>query len=579
MIEEATLYANLYVETSPIQTTASWTNHIADVRDVSLTRGGIEDLVGVSSLAPGSGTITLVETSATILPGYWVRIRYSSSIIWAGYVQDVSVAYTFIDGVTYAVTTLTVLDWAAWIAQFSTSGLESAWYADIRRGQINTVADGTPVLLRPPVGIPPANYVFDELIGERTLAEILDISATTINGYWKPMLAVPTGSGAGINEIIDIYNSTSSSNIALTDGTHTGSPTNLMDYVDLEVATRTSQVSNSVTVNNHWGLNGDDTVVTYSASDSTSIATYGSRFASIETNTPVFNFLTSREVNLFPYPSFEDFDQEYTDSIGYYTAEQPALDAAGAWTAWNGDYAARGYVNTASPAIAVPPNQRVAVTAGTTYYGFGYGAASNGSSNRGRFYMVWYNEAGAQISVSYGSYVTFTSLKTWYKCSMSAAAPAGALYARVGIQHSRTTGANVAVGEKHWTDGIYFGTENAATWFSGDTADTSSKLYFWYGTPNASESSAVTNNLATIATSFLTANKTPYYSPFTVRVNAQANLTAAVLIDLYKSIYIWFDSHRWTSVVTGITHNININPDGTTRWMIDLNIRPSAYTI
>jgi hypothetical protein len=119
----------------------------------------------------------------------------------------------------------------------------------------------------------------------------------------------------------------------------------------------------------------------------------------------------------------------------------------------------------------------------------------------------------------------------------------------------------------------------ATAWFSGDTTDTSSYLYFWNGEPGQSKSGQVTNNLATIATDFLTANKDPFYSPFTVRLNAQSNLTATVLLDLYYSIYIWFDSHRWTATITGISHNITINPDGTTRWMIDLNIRPSAYTI
>lgn len=580
MIEEASLYANLHVETSPIATTATWTDHIASVRDISLTRGGVEDLVGVSNVQPGSGTISLVDFAGTIAPGYWVRIRYSSSIIWAGYVQDVNVSYTFIYGETYAVTTLTVLDWAAWIAQFSTGGLDSAWYLQLRIQDINSVADGNPLITHNPGGIPPAGYVFDELLGDRSLSEVLDISATTINGYWKSVLNVPTGSGLGIGDIIDLYNQISSSNIALTDGTHTGSPTNLMNYVDLEVATRTSQVSNSVVIQNHWGLNAEDTVVSYSASDSTSIAAYGSRLATIETNTPVSGFLAYEAINLSTMPSFEGTDYELTSTNFYTSIEQPALDAGGAWSAYSGTNALRAY-NLAGTGTNTSQgwNERIRVTAGTTYYAIAYAATTGSGSIRARTRIDWYNEANTLLSTSYGSFVSLSSFKTWYKTSTSAAAPTNAVFARVTVYFDRGGASTFVTGTKLWVDGVYFGTTNVTNWFDGNTADSSSYLYFWRGDDNSSTSQMVTNNLTDISTSFLNSNKTAFYSPFTARLNAQANLTAAVLIDLYKSVYIWFNSHRWTSVVTGITHNININPDGTTRWTIDLDIRPSAYTI
>jgi hypothetical protein len=582
MIQESSLYSNLYVETSPVQTTASWTNHIETVRDISLTRGGVEDYVGVGAGIPGSGTITLVDNTATINPGYWIRVKYSTSIIWAGYIQDVNINYTFIDGVGYTVKTLTVLDWAAWIGQFSTTGLDAAWYLAIRQGDINTATGtgGTVVVVNTPGGLPPAPYVFDALPGDRSLADVLDISATTINGYWRSRLEVPTGSGTGLDNLINLYNQYSLSNVALTDGTHTGTPTNLTPYVDIEVGTRTSQVSNNVIVQNLWALNGELNQIDYQASDATSIGTYGSRLASITTNTPVFNFLNTREVNLFPYPSFEDYLNRTEDTNFYYSAEQPALDSAGAWTAYDGDWAYRAFAKTtAVTTVALPLSEVVEVTAGETYYGFAYAAASAGLNSRARFFIQWQNDVQGIISTTYGSYVNHTSLKTWYKTSGSATAPAGAVYARVGLQFSRTTGANIGANSKYWTDGMYFGKENAATWFSGDTPDTSTTLYFWYGTPNQSISQKCTNNLATLATTFLTNNKNAYYSPYRIRLNAQANLTAVVLLDIYNQCYVWFDSHRWTSVVTGISHNISINPDGTTRWMIDLDIRPSAYTI
>jgi hypothetical protein len=199
------------------------------------------------------------------------------------------------------------------------------------------------------------------------------------------------------------------------------------------------------------------------------------------------------------------------------------------------------------------------------------------SSMAARADIRWYDINGATISTSSGTAATLTST-AWSRRSVTATAPANA--------YSAVMFATVVFSGTNNTSNRYFSTAaqfqegaTATTWFSGDTTDDSSYLYFWNGDPGQSSSNQVTNNLATITTAFLTANKDPFYSPFTVRLNSQSNLTATVLLDLYKSIFIWFDSHRWTATIAGISHNITINPDGTTRWMIDLNIRPSAYTI
>jgi hypothetical protein len=598
VIEEASLYANLHVETSPIAVTAVWTDHISKVRDVSLTRGGIEDLIGVSNTEPGAGTISLVGLTATIQPGYWVRVRYSSSLIWAGYVQDVTVNYTFIEGTTYEVTTLTVFDWAAWIAQTSTEFMDRAWYTDIRRGDINTLAEGSPILLRAPGGIPPAPYVFDQLTGLRTLAEVLDISATTINGYWMSRLKEPTGSGSGISQLIDIYNIVSSAGLALTDGTHTGTPTNLAYYSEIEVATRTSQVSNSVTVNNHWTLNDTDTVNTYSASDATSIAAYGSRFASIETNANVFQNLSYQAINIVPNPHLAYSSDYLLSGTGNLTLNRQLLTdmATGAANFLTlgttqpvtdgGDYVAVGRVSANTPAIPFAYGGpefngtygAFLVRPSTQYTASVYQRGGVGQASMAGFAAIrWYDINGATISTSNGTSSTTTST-SWTRKTVTATSPSTA-YSAVMFSWNTFSGTNN-------TNNRYFATgaqmeagATATTWFSGDTTDDSSYLYFWNGEQGQSSSNQVTNNLATITTAFLTANKDPFYSPFTVRLNSQSNLTATVLLDLYKSIFIWFDSHRWTATITGITHNISINADGTTRWMIDLNIRPSAYTI
>lgn len=578
-VQEANLQANLYVETSPVQATASWTNHIATVRDINLTRGGVEPFIGVNNVEVGSGTITLVDNSATIEPGYWVRVRYSSTNIWAGFVQDVNTTYRFIDGTTYSLKTLVVLDWVAWIAQYSFGSYAAAtnwWNRPININlQIDSGGGNKPIIERS--STPPSTaYTYSAITEQRSLSEVLDLLTNSFDGgFWYATTNAPTGSTSGIDSIIDVNSSNSSANVALTDGTHTSSPTNPIYYTDVEMSKATSAVVNNVVVANYMSNVGEMITAEYQRSDSTSVSTYGSRLATIDTN------ITATMVdNLFPYPSFENYLNRYEDTNFYYSAEQPSLDSAGAWTAWDGSWAYRAYCKaTAVATVALPLSEVVSVTPGVTYYGFAYGAASAGLNSRARFFIQWQDDAQAIISTSYGSYVNHTSLKTWYKTSNSATAPANAVYARVGLQFSRTTGANIGALSKYWTDGVYFGTSNVTNWFDGDTVDDPTYVYGWYGAENASASYRMNNYLYTLAGDFLTDNKTPKYSPLQVRFNAQNNLTAAVLLDLYKTAFIWRAAQRWTSVITGLNHNITINDDGTTRWMVDVIVRPSVNTI
>jgi hypothetical protein len=339
-VEESSLYANLHVETSPVQTTASWTDHIATVRDISLSRGGYEPFAGINQVQPGSGTITLVDNTATILPGYWVKVRYNSTIIWGGYIQDVQQNYTNVNGVFYELKTLTVLDWAAWIAQFPISNLdaEATWF--LRNRDIDALVPGTPVSPASGSGlVNPTDY----LLNNRTGAEVLDITYNSMaNGWWRSDATAPTGT-TYLNLIQTGY-TTTANDVALTDGSHTGTPTNLTYYTDIEVATRTSQVVNSVRINNFhavdtgFGLT-DEITTTYEKSDSSSIATYGSRFAECDANA----VLSPAALNLIANPSYEDTDYELTSTNFYSSIEQPTLDAGGAWDAYDGFNAFRAY--------------------------------------------------------------------------------------------------------------------------------------------------------------------------------------------------------------------------------------------
>lgn len=570
MIEEASLYTSLYVETSPVQTTASWTSHTATVRDISVTRGGIEDYIGINSIQPGTGTISLINNSATILPGYWVRIRYNSTIIWAGYVQDVATNFSLINGDLYEVKTLTVLDWVAWIAQYQVTGIGPANSIIERNNDLNALLPGSPIIPNGPITSVPDIYA--PLTDTYSVADVLDFTAnSSTGGWWRSELAVPTGS-AGTNSLVKSGNGPTTINVALTDGSHTGTPTNLTYYTDIQVVQRSSQVVNDIIVENIAG----STQNSYEATDATSIAAYGSRFASTQSNAIIPTLAT----NLFPFPSFENYLNRTEDTNFFYSAEQPALDSAGAWTAYSGSWAYRAFCKTtAVPTVALPLSEVAEVNPGVTYYGSAYGASSAGANSRARFFIQWQDDQQAIISTTYGAYVNHAALKTWYRTTASATAPANAVYARVGLQFSRTTGANIGANSKYWTDALMFSRTNEASYWDGNTADTTTTLYAWTGAPDASTSTRSTNTIYTLATQFLSDNATAKRSPDLVRLNAQANLTAVQLLDLYGTVYIWYGGNRWTSVLTGIGHNITINPDGTTRWMIDLIVRPSTATI
>lgn len=581
MIEEASLYANLHVETSPVASTASWTDHIATVRDVSLSRGGYEPFIGVSQVEVGSGTITLIDNTATINPGYWVRVRYDSDNVWAGFVQDVNTTYTFIDGVQYALKTLVVLDWVGWISQYSFNeyaAVGTNWSDRARNINLQIDPSGANKPITESLLPPATSWTYPKYVGPAPVSEILDLLANSImpEGYWMANTNSPAGSSSGLDNLIILAN-TSQGTVSgtFTDGSHTGTPTNLVYYNDIEMVQQTSSVVNNVVVENIFENSGNMLSSDYTRSDSTSIATYGSRLATINTSVT-----DTQAVNMFPYPSFEDLQAEGDTTNFFYSIEQPAKDSTGAWSAYDGSLAYRAYNKTgAGTAVAISYDHRMTVNAGTTYYGIGYAATSATPNTRARYRVQWYDDANAIIATSYGSYVSLSSFKTWYKTTISIAAPANTTYARIGISYDRSTGAAFAATSKQWADGMYFGTTNVTDWFDGDTADTSTYLYDWYGTPNASPSYRMTNHLYTIAGDFLTDNKTAHYSPITIRMNAQARLATATSVDLYKEATIWQGAHRWTSIVTGLNHNIAINPDGTTRWMIDIIVRPSTYTI
>lgn len=581
-IVEGSLVGVLSVATSPNTGTASWTDHTATVSSVSLSRGGAEPFVGVFSTDVGSGSITLVENTASIDVGHWVRVSTTGGNVWGGFVSDIQEEVRVLRQQTYTVKRLIVLDWVAWFAQIRGSS-----FAADRVLIVGTQRTFRPQLLNAALGFNAVDLVVSQthsgggFIGSAPYfedinwAEMLDLTCNSVSGnYWHATKNVPTNGTTGRTGLAKFSNTAiSSSGIVFTDGTHTGTPSNLCRYSDILVSKETGSIVNTVVYKNTNGVYKYE----FGLSDTTSVTAYGSRSTVIDTNAARIGTNPFTE-NLFPYPSFENYKKESTDAAFYYSIETPTTDSAGTWNAYDGTFASRTYCNVAAATVANPLDERVPVTEATQYYGFAWGANSATASSRGRFFIQWINEAGAVISTEYGAYINFTNNRQWYKCSHAAVAPTGARYARVGIQHSRSTGATFPVGSKSWTDGVYFGVTNATDFYDGDTADTTSTIYYWAGSSDASVSRAEVNVLNTNGNTFLTANATARKAPKQIVWNAQDNIALVDNLDLYQTIVVWFKGQQWTQVVTGISHDITTNGDGTDRWLVTLTLRPAAAT-
>ena len=576
-VVETSLYSDLHVETSPVAATAVWTDHIATVRDVSLTTGGREVYIGVSSVETGSGTITLVDFGGTINPGYWLRLRYSTgSIVWGGFVQDVLKTTTFINGESYTITTLVVLDWVGWISQytFDTYPAATNWWDRIV--DINTLIDSTRAnrpITEPGTGTATA-FTFPTYEVEASVAEMLDMLANSVpNAYWKANNVVPSGSTSGIDNIIVFSTTVPAVSANLSDGTHTGTPSNLIHYNFVEMGYQTSAVINNMVTSTTFKKFDQMVTTEYRQRDGTSIDTYGPRSARVNVTAK-----GTLDTNLVYYPSFEEYDYSATATTFRTSVERPDKSTI-PFNARDGVNALRGIVTSTPATIITLTNQeRISITAGTTYYVLGYAAVYSITNCQARIRIDWYDDNDAVISTTFGSYVAITSNRTWYPAAASAAAPAGSTRARMAMYHTRTTGASYASSDKLWTDLWYFGSTKPGLPFTGNDNDTSIYLYGWLGTPNASQSFQMYNMLTGIGGTILNDNKTAKYAPFRIRLNAQDNLTAALNLKPYSRVDVWFAGQKWTTFVTGTQHEITMNPDGTTRWMIDLVLRPTVAT-
>jgi hypothetical protein len=338
-------------------------------------------------------------------------------------------------------------------------------------------------------------------------------------------------------------------------------------YSDIQTSYDTSDVINEVTFKNYGVKDnwfGETQVQGYEVEwvdrDSTSVNTFGPRSLNLDTNLRT----TALVQNLFIHPAFDNYDYEATAATFRTSVERP-LSNSTPFDAYSGTNALRAYQTATGTIVTVTNQERITVEPGVTYYGIVYAATHATPNIRSRIRLDWYDETNTAIATTFGTYVTISNLRTWYKTEVSADAPAGAISARIAGYFTLTTGGNIGVGAKQWIDGIYFGNESTVNSFDGNTRDTNNHIYSWDGSNNQSTSTKYNNILDTRSNELLSKFSTPIVRVTSLTWNTAQNPVSAANLDVGSLINVEFNGTSDVYRVTGINHDIT--PE---RWMMTL---------
>lgn len=148
--------------------------------------------------------------------------------------------------------------------------------------------------------------------------------------------------------------------------------------------------------------------------------------------------------------------------------------------------------------------------------------------------IVWYNSSGTVLRTDNGTSTAFTNT-AWTTINITVATPpAGAV---TGQLYAVVNG-GAAVGYQFFmSEALFTRIGVTSTFFNGDTADTSTYLYTWTGSPGASPSQKNTNNLTALGATVLARN-TVQKKVVSVTVNAfedPAALAAFGAVLMYNS--------------------------------------------
>lgn len=591
-IHENALLGTIFVETSPNTGTATWTNQTATLVNADLSRAGQENYVGLVQGEIGTGSFTFFDNTSTILPGYWIRLRVAAGNIWSGYVVNVSETVTFVNPDFVIMKRVMVADWVSYVSQMNLGPVPETTIGSNKLNQrataLNTLIGATGLITGS--GSVTTSYKFTEL-PIMPVSQALDISANSVvGGYWKSTTASPVSASSRAG-LVKLAIPTAGATATFTDGTHTGSPSNLCYYTTLDVSNDSSEIANSITITNI--SNKDyDFQNTWAQENATSITNYGKRFAEFDSG-----ITTDYLDNMIPNPNLShsaDYfgsgnanlivnRQLLTDMSTGATGFLP-VGSTQPWSYGTGNYVGTGRVSAITPNVIFRFGgtefngtvNSILVRPSTSYSAFVMLRTAVGQANvNGTCQIRWYDINGATISTVVGTSQPITVASGWIITYVTATSPANAYTAEIFGVFSTISGAN-NTNNRYFVQSASLRQIGTFEWVSGDAPDTTTYLYDWLDGEGQSTSLRWDNKLDVVGNAFLTANSTSYRSPRAIQWNVQQNLAAVDNIDTYDYVDVWFQGTKWTQLVTGITHQLDQSSPSSNRWLMRISLRPTA---
>lgn len=399
-------------------------------------------------------------------------------------------------------------------------------------------------------------YYLQDTVYESSLVNHFTLASVSVGGYWYV-------DRNGVCQFSSSYSSTPRA--VFTDVRAPGK----YEYQDLKVSYDTKNTINILDVNNKGKSNvpseskANDATSRYA--DSSSIATFGNRLGSIDTN--ISNGLPGavEAYNLQQNPAFYNGIGEYIGGGANNTSSlikgAPGVIPAIPWvynygrTIWSvaggGGFYSRGDTN----------NPATPVTAGQQYVMSAYVKASVAKAVT--ISMQFANAAGANIG-SVNSTTFNLVANTWTRISHVFTAPAGAVTG--GVYSYATT--NWAAGNIYeWTAISVMAGNTLTDYFDGNKPYTATLAYDWQTDAGVGYSKMGTNNMAAIATQILQRNSVPRIQFSKMRFNAQQDMKLSQSLELYDSIVIEFRGQNQIAYIIGMSEDIKPS-----RWMIDLEL-------
>lgn len=600
-VYETDLLGKVFFETSPNTGTTTWTDHTATVSRMSLTRGGGGAAVGVSNVEVGSAVVSLVDNTATIGVGYWVRVRTLSGNVWAGFVQDISSNFEIINGLTYEIKSLYCVDWVGYAGQVlleNAIGLNAAtgtaittmpYTSDKRVNALNNAFDstGAAVLIS-------EDGTSTALLGHsnqtNSLAGHLDLLANTVGGYWNSTTATPTNATTGRDGLILFSKRTT----PVASGVTFSSAST--PFQGLTLGQNTSSISNSVIVRNHGQLAILSSKVAYDAdliysheygADlSASITSYGARQLTVETNLGLklrtgFISTQTEARNRCLNPNFEQ-------SIDGWAAHSAVVKISQleptTFSAYVGEKVLRLRATTATTSLAAEyaPDDTlgIPIPASTAFAVIGYVTKETGTGTNHQCQVIAeiYNADEDLLATYTGANFALGADGSWTKISFRSSAPLSldGLKAKFRFRFSRSSGANIASATKYAVDNVsFYSSGNAADNYenSGSYQADNDYISFSLGSIGDSESVTVENTLYDRALQIADDNDQPELCVQTLTWNTQTDLTKVHLLDLNKSVDIVKGS-TYRQKIVGIRHEISRD-----KWITQLELEAKKIPI